>query len=314
AVGTQWAPASTSRPARRILAEAEALEAPTVDEEALAELELPEGDPKLSRVTCPTFRAFPWRSYNTFPLLYPAQEYSGGEEEEQSPSEESWGFGTTPLELPSREVEQVYPSWLPHFDESEEDTDLSVSPLAGHKRLLPSDNTEVESFVKSGSEACPFACPLTTVSGPPSQLQGVFGVAHDEEGEPGGLQSQLPTSSPEDDMKTIESDQMIPALLLPFRGSLLFESESMDIMLYPQGEATKNDRSTVWKTMTAPPPPSCTLSQKPPLTKAWMSPSLIRMTPASPQTRLPMIARMAWSRTPGSSQTKSPSPRETLST
>ncbi|KAG8147182.1 hypothetical protein E2320_022812 [Naja naja] len=186
---TSMGTASTSSSCSpNLFAEAEALEAPTVDEEALAELELPEGDPKLSRVTCPTFGAFPWRSYNTFPLLYPAQEYSGGEEEEQSPSEESWGFGTTPLELPSREVEQVYPSWLPHFDESEEDTD-SVSALW------------------QGTSVC---CLRTT-----QKSKGVFGVAHDEEGEPGGLQSQLPTPSPEDDMKTIESDQMIPALLLP---------------------------------------------------------------------------------------------------
>nr|XP_033787797.1 uncharacterized protein LOC117354415 isoform X2 [Geotrypetes seraphini] len=38
-----------------------------------------------------------------------------------------------------------------------------------------------------------------------------------------------------------ENEQMIPAALLPFCGSLIFEAESMEITLFPQGESVEND-------------------------------------------------------------------------
>ncbi|XP_060539203.1 uncharacterized protein LOC117673237 [Pantherophis guttatus] len=245
AEGSSWTSTGTASTSSscspNLLAESEVLEAPTAAEEALSELDLPEGEPKLSGVTCSTFGAFPGLSYNTIPSSYPVEECSGGEEEEQIPSEEGWGCETIPLKLLPHEAEQIYPSWPPNGDESEDDADLSSSPLEEHERLLPSYDAEIGGFTKRGLQACPFAHPLTTISGPPSELQGVFGVGPTEAGEPGGFESQPPTSSPEDGVKTIESDQMIPALLLTFRGSLLFEAESMEIMLFPQGEAVEND-------------------------------------------------------------------------
>ncbi|XP_058038760.1 NAC-alpha domain-containing protein 1-like [Ahaetulla prasina] len=243
AEGSSWTSTGTASTSSscspNLLGESEALEATTAVEEALSDF--PEGETKLSRVTCPTSGAFPGLSYNTFPSSYPVEECSGGEEEEQIPSQEGWGCGTIPLKLLPQEAEQTYPSWPPNDDESEDDAALSSSPLEEHEHLLPSYDTEIGGFTKRGLEACPFGRPLTAVSGPPSELQGVFGEGPAEAGGPGGLQSQPPTSSPEDGMKTIESDQMIPALLLPFRGSLLFEAESMEIMLFPQGEAVEND-------------------------------------------------------------------------
>ncbi|KAJ1098902.1 hypothetical protein NDU88_004009 [Pleurodeles waltl] len=38
-----------------------------------------------------------------------------------------------------------------------------------------------------------------------------------------------------------DNDQMIPAVLLPFHGSLLFEAESVEITLFPQEELAEND-------------------------------------------------------------------------
>ncbi|XP_070623085.1 uncharacterized protein [Erythrolamprus reginae] len=243
AEGSSWTSmgtASTSSSCSpNLLAESEALEAPTADEEALSELDLPEGELKFSMVTCPTFGAFPGLSYDTFPSSYPAEECSGGQEEEQITSKEGWDCETIPLKLLPQEAEQIYPSWPTNDDESDDDADFSSSPL--EDCLLPSYDAEIAGFAKRESEACPSARSHTTDSGPPSELRGMFGMGPTEAGELGDLQSQLPMSSPEDGVKPIESDQMIPALLLPFRGSLLFEAESMEIMLFPQGEAVEND-------------------------------------------------------------------------
>lgn len=38
-----------------------------------------------------------------------------------------------------------------------------------------------------------------------------------------------------------ENDHMIPAFMLPFRGSLIFEAESMEITLFPQGESVESE-------------------------------------------------------------------------
>ncbi|OCT75359.1 uncharacterized protein LOC108718680 [Xenopus laevis] len=39
----------------------------------------------------------------------------------------------------------------------------------------------------------------------------------------------------------VENDHMIPAFMLPFHGSLIFEAESMEITLFPQGESTESE-------------------------------------------------------------------------
>ncbi|KAM4028613.1 uncharacterized protein ACNLHF_023900 [Anomaloglossus baeobatrachus] len=40
-------------------------------------------------------------------------------------------------------------------------------------------------------------------------------------------------------LPSTENDHMIPAFMLPFRGSLIFEAESMEITLFPQGESAE---------------------------------------------------------------------------
>ncbi|XP_063780667.1 uncharacterized protein LOC134928648 [Pseudophryne corroboree] len=49
--------------------------------------------------------------------------------------------------------------------------------------------------------------------------------------------SELPRAS----MPSTENDLMIPAFMLPFQGSLVFEAESMEITLFPQGESAESE-------------------------------------------------------------------------
>ncbi|XP_068091304.1 NAC-alpha domain-containing protein 1-like isoform X2 [Hyperolius riggenbachi] len=42
-------------------------------------------------------------------------------------------------------------------------------------------------------------------------------------------------------LPSMENDHMIPAFMLPFRGSLIFEAESMEITLFPQGESAESE-------------------------------------------------------------------------
>ncbi|XP_075070280.1 uncharacterized protein LOC142159361 [Mixophyes fleayi] len=49
--------------------------------------------------------------------------------------------------------------------------------------------------------------------------------------------SELPRAT----LPSTENDHMIPAFMLPFQGSLVFEAESMEITLFPQGEAAESE-------------------------------------------------------------------------
>ncbi|XP_053322616.1 microtubule-associated protein futsch-like [Spea bombifrons] len=53
----------------------------------------------------------------------------------------------------------------------------------------------------------------------------------------GTLQPICPLAS----LQSAENDQMIPAFMLPFHGSLIFEAESMEITLFPQGESVESE-------------------------------------------------------------------------
>ncbi|KAM3929690.1 uncharacterized protein RB166_007349 [Leptodactylus fuscus] len=54
--------------------------------------------------------------------------------------------------------------------------------------------------------------------------------------QPAGQQQVHTVSLP-----STENDHMIPAFMLPFRGSLIFEAESMEITLFPQGESAESE-------------------------------------------------------------------------
>ncbi|KAM9307760.1 uncharacterized protein PAF06_011894 [Gastrophryne carolinensis] len=57
----------------------------------------------------------------------------------------------------------------------------------------------------------------------------------------GALQAANPDAGPAQLSRAAENDHMIPAFMLPFRGSLIFEAESMEITLFPQGDAAESE-------------------------------------------------------------------------
>ncbi|KAM8967196.1 uncharacterized protein RCH25_025894 [Pelodytes ibericus] len=52
-----------------------------------------------------------------------------------------------------------------------------------------------------------------------------------------GLNPEVPQAA----HQSPENDHMIPAFMLPFQGSLIFEAESMEITLFPQGESIESE-------------------------------------------------------------------------
>ncbi|XP_039174800.1 NAC-alpha domain-containing protein 1-like [Crotalus tigris] len=194
-------------------------------EESSRELDLREGEAKVSGGTCPLLGyegVFRGLSFMPYPV----------EEDEGVPLEEEGWLGQSALPPKAEHL-----AWDPNGDDSEDDADLSPSPLEDSEHASPLYDADVGDFAQRGSGACPFARPLTAISGLPSEL---LGVGPAEAGEPAGLRRQ-PPASPLDGTETAESDQMIPAVFLPFRGSLLFEAVSMEITLFPQGEVVEND-------------------------------------------------------------------------
>uniref|UniRef100_A0A803TNI4 Uncharacterized protein n=1 Tax=Anolis carolinensis TaxID=28377 RepID=A0A803TNI4_ANOCA len=105
---------------------------------------------------------------------------------------------------------------------------------AGHKIFkmenLPSHQA---AEVFAGSKPSPLPCSLAAFAG--TEFGSVSGVSPSED------ESETAASPPDDEMENPENDPMISALLLPFHGSLLFEAESVEITLFPQGESAEND-------------------------------------------------------------------------
>ncbi|XP_062840489.1 NAC-alpha domain-containing protein 1 isoform X2 [Anolis carolinensis] len=105
---------------------------------------------------------------------------------------------------------------------------------AGHKIFkmenLPSHQA---AEVFAGSKPSPLPCSLAAFAG--TEFGSVSGVSPSED------ESETAASPPDDEMENPENDPMISVLLLPFHGSLLFEAESVEITLFPQGESAEND-------------------------------------------------------------------------
>ncbi|XP_067326532.1 uncharacterized protein [Anolis sagrei] len=122
---------------------------------------------------------------------------------------------------------------------SREDSEEDGAALgeAGHKIFkienLPSHQT---AEVFAGSKPSPLPCSLAAFSG--TEFGGVSGVSPSVANVD---ESETAASPPDNEMENPENDPMISALLLPFHGSLLFEAESVEITLFPQGESAEND-------------------------------------------------------------------------
>uniref|UniRef100_A0A8C8VQX5 NAC-A/B domain-containing protein n=1 Tax=Pelusios castaneus TaxID=367368 RepID=A0A8C8VQX5_9SAUR len=93
------------------------------------------------------------------------------------------------------------------------------------------------------------SCSPTALPGLPSESSSLSGASCSSDPEtPSSLQAETTASSvelPSDFTEGPDNDQLIPAALLPFRGSLIFEAEAMEITLFPQGEVVENDGNGV---------------------------------------------------------------------
>ncbi|XP_072010604.1 uncharacterized protein [Engystomops pustulosus] len=120
---------------------------------------------------------------------------------------------------PNEELLDEYPSDIHSSEEDEDEWETDFAPSFTSMPLCP----ELMSTVSLMQE--PQQAPL---AGSSASVEGAL--------QPAGQQHVHRISLPNS-----ENDHMIPAFMLPFRGSLIFEAESMEITLFPQGESAESE-------------------------------------------------------------------------
>ncbi|XP_063003647.1 LOW QUALITY PROTEIN: NAC-alpha domain-containing protein 1 [Elgaria multicarinata webbii] len=250
AEGGSWASSGTASTSPscspNLMAESEALEAPL-------ELELAEGQARLpgaSRLPPDLEGKGTFQTLSSNTLVqpsFPAEDDEEGEDDGQTTPEEDEDWGSEMAA--GRPVPQRPSLSSPKSEDSSGDeADLSSGTLA-HKLFeeekdLPSYNVGAGDSPKgvAGSEPGPLPHPLVAFPGSPSELGSTSVLSPSEAEVSDRPQAETPASSPDDGVDSAANEQMISALLLPFRGSLLFEAESVEITLFPQGEVpAEND-------------------------------------------------------------------------
>ncbi|XP_060104230.1 NAC-alpha domain-containing protein 1-like [Heteronotia binoei] len=235
AEGGSWASSGTASTSPscspNLIAESEAMEVPAAYGEPLSELDLSEGLTGLSQASClsPELEgeaAFRTLSSGTLVhSLFPTEDDEGEDDGQTTPEEDGgdWGYEITAAGLdPYKTLAEVA---------------KQSSKSLGHKLFK---GEEVPTGEPVGSS--PSSCPLAAFSGfPPERPASPPGVHTSDADLSSRLRAEVVASSPDDTAESTENDQMIPALLLPFHGSLIFEAESMEITLFPQGEPVEND-------------------------------------------------------------------------
>ncbi|XP_054847253.1 NAC-alpha domain-containing protein 1-like [Eublepharis macularius] len=252
AEGGSWASSGTASTSPscspNLIAESEAMEAPVTDGESLSELELAEGVlglPRTSRLSPELEGEVAFHTLSSSTLVHsllPAENNKGEDEEETTPEEDEddWGSEIAATRLVPWKPERAKPSGPKSRGDFAEEAELSTKGL-GHElfrgeRLPPGD--------PSGEcvGSTPSSCSLAAFSGlsleEPTSPAGVHASETDTSSR---LHEETVASSPADGTESAENEPMIPALLLPFHGSLIFEAESMEITLFPQGEPVEND-------------------------------------------------------------------------
>uniref|UniRef100_A0A8C3RZZ3 NAC-A/B domain-containing protein n=1 Tax=Chelydra serpentina TaxID=8475 RepID=A0A8C3RZZ3_CHESE len=152
---------------------------------------------------------------------------------------------------PSTPIKTVYShlKHLPYAKDSlsEEQNDMDNEGLCSPP-TSPSGSyitAEGGSWASSGTSSTSPSCSPNLLAESdtlePSAAYGESLLELSEEPTPSSLQAETTGSSAELPSDFTDNDQMIPAALLPFRGSLIFEAESLEITLFPQGESVEND-------------------------------------------------------------------------
>ncbi|XP_066483457.1 uncharacterized protein [Tiliqua scincoides] len=254
AEGGSWASSGTSSTSPscspNLIAESEALEAPVAYGEPLdlSEPELSEGGTQLPMASClsPELEleaevAFQTLSSSTLVhASFPAEEEEEEDGQTTPEDNEDWGCEAVTSRATPRNPRQGNPPGPRNGEDARGEAQLSSCPS-------PHQLFQVGSLPSSGSGA---GDSLQAVVGPesgslPSSLAAFPELAPGESAAEAEAshrpQAEPQASSPDDSLDSAENDQMIPALLLPFHGSLLFEAESLEITLFPQGELVENE-------------------------------------------------------------------------
>ncbi|XP_038249485.1 NAC-alpha domain-containing protein 1-like isoform X2 [Dermochelys coriacea] len=267
AEGGSWASSGTSSTSPscspNLIAESETIEASTAYGESLSELELSEEPAQYARSSCLS------------PELLEEEEgdlsldrlSSGNTALPSVPAEEEGNGQTMPEEWDSEIATSI--AWVPHTTELEDpgellpvqDKDLpqpggdsgdETEPLKSTvaRQLLKVDvftsdtagaNLGAMDAAKEPLESSLLSCSPIPLPGLQSESSSVSGASCSSDTEtPSSLQAETTGSSAELPSDFTDNDQMIPATLLPFHGSLIFEAESLEITLFPQGESVEN--------------------------------------------------------------------------
>ncbi|KAG6922426.1 NAC alpha domain containing, partial [Chelydra serpentina] len=266
AEGGSWASSGTSSTSPscspNLLAESDTLEPSAAYGESL--LELSEEPARFARSSCLSPEQL--EEEGDLSLDRPS---SGNTAPPSGPAEEEGDGQTTPEEEWDSEISASV-AWVPHTTEPEDPGEL----LPAQEKDLPQpggdsgDETEplrstldrqclrVDVFTsdkvganlgtgdaaKEPPESGLLSCSPIPLPGLQSESSSVSGASCSSDAEtPSSLQAETTGSSAELPSDFTDNDQMIPAALLPFRGSLIFEAESLEITLFPQGESVEND-------------------------------------------------------------------------
>ncbi|XP_019385397.1 PREDICTED: NAC-alpha domain-containing protein 1-like [Crocodylus porosus] len=246
AEGGSWASSGTSSTSPscspNLMAESEAMETPAVYGESLEEParfptsscrspeeEEEEGDVTFDRLS----------SRNAAPLSLPAEEEEEEEAETQTTpeeEEEEWDSetATSVAQVPSKLQLEMSGKRLVAEEKAFDLPGPEMQPLEVDILTLGREGARPASEEPAAGSCSPLALPgLHSESSCSSEAET-----------PSSLQAETTASSaelPSDFTESTDNDHMIPAVLLPFRGSLLFEAESVEITLFPQGEVAEND-------------------------------------------------------------------------
>ncbi|XP_069815313.1 NAC-alpha domain-containing protein 1-like isoform X2 [Dendropsophus ebraccatus] len=152
----------------------------------------------------------------------------------------------SPDMLEDEDIPELYDRDIDHEDFSPANEDLLDGyPSDIHSSEEEDDEDEWETDFAPSFTSIPL-CPefMSAVSSVTTHVQeaqqvSLAGCSANVESalEPVVSQQEFHTVS----LPSTENDHMIPAFMLPFRGSLIFEAESMEITLFPQGESAESE-------------------------------------------------------------------------
>ncbi|XP_061442316.1 NAC-alpha domain-containing protein 1-like [Rhineura floridana] len=253
AEGGSWASTGTASTSPscspNLIAESEAMEARAVDSESLSDLEPAEDPPRPPHIPSlsPNLEGeLAFQTLSSSTLVHSS--FPQGEGHGQTTPEEDgdWGSEMAASKPVPQTLEQANPSWPEGERDSRDEGDLR-SGMTGRELFkaesLPSFEAGAGDIAKesAGLKADPLPASLAASSGLQSQLNSMSGADISEMDASNWPQAETAASAPDNGVDGTDDDQMISALLLPFRGSLIFEAESMELTLFPQGESVEND-------------------------------------------------------------------------